>query len=98
MLQKAGTIKRFEYSPLGSQLKIQTDIVKKKKQYERLDKVYKFNETIIKNDRKPTVRKYNKSNLIHNSNMVFTNIVLLKNLATFFLNQTILFWSTCLMI
>ena len=98
LLQKAATIKRFEYSPLGIQLKIQTDIVKKKKQYERLDKVYKFNETIIKNDRKPTVRKYNKSNLIHNSNMVFTNIVLLKNLATFFLNQTILFWPTCLMI
>ena len=50
LLQKAATIKRFEYSPLGSQLKIQTDIVKKKKQYETLDKVYKFNETTIKND------------------------------------------------
>ena len=32
-LVRAGTIKRFEYSPLGSQLKIQTDIVKK--QYQR---------------------------------------------------------------
>ena len=50
LLQKAATIKRFEYSPLGSQLKIQTDIVKKKKQYETLDKVYKFNEKKIKND------------------------------------------------
>ena len=37
------TIKRFEYSPLSSDLKKQTDIAKKKKkQYEVLDKVYEF--------------------------------------------------------
>ena len=35
-------INRFEYSPFGSELKKQTDIVKKR--YQRLDKVYnKFN-------------------------------------------------------
>ena len=29
LLEKAATIKRFEYSPLGSKLKKQTNIVKK---------------------------------------------------------------------
>ena len=36
-LEKAATIKRFEYSPLGSELKKQTDIAKK--QYQGLEKV-----------------------------------------------------------
>ena len=36
LLEKAATIKRFEYSPLGSELKRQTDIAKK--QYKKLDK------------------------------------------------------------
>ena len=34
--EKAATIKRFEYSPLGSELKRQTDIAKK--QYQELEK------------------------------------------------------------
>ena len=42
LLEKAATIRRFEYSPLGIELKKQTDIAKK--QYEGLDKVYKFNK------------------------------------------------------
>ena len=33
---KSATIKRFEYSPLGSELKKQTDIAKQ--QYQRLEK------------------------------------------------------------
>ena len=43
LLEKAATIKRFEYSPLGSELKKYTDIAKKKKkEYQRLDKVYEL--------------------------------------------------------
>ena len=42
MLEKAATIKRFEYLPLGKELKAQTDIAKK--QYQKLDKIYEFDE------------------------------------------------------
>ena len=50
LLAKAATIKRFENSPLG------TEIKKKKmtleKQYQRLDKVHGFNKTIMNKKRK----------------------------------------------
>ena len=36
LLEKAATMKKYEYSPLGKKLKAQTDIAKK--QYEGLDK------------------------------------------------------------
>ena len=62
MLKKATTIKRFEYFPLGKELKAQTGIAKK--QYQRLDKTYEFDETINK---KLTLKKYNQSGLIYNS-------------------------------
>ena len=39
--RKAGTTKRFEYSPLGSDFKKQTDIGKK---YQGLDRVHGFNK------------------------------------------------------
>ena len=38
LLEKTATIKRFEYSPLGKELKAQTDIAKK--QYQTLDIIY----------------------------------------------------------
>ena len=38
LLEKAAEIKRFEYSSLGRELKMQTDIAKK--QHQRLDKVF----------------------------------------------------------
>ena len=38
LLEKDATMKRFEYSPLGKELKAQTDIVKK--QYQGLNKIY----------------------------------------------------------
>ena len=68
LLQKAATIKSFEYSPFGCKLKRQTDIVEK--QYQGLNKVYEFNkkkgdETINKEE------KDDKSNLIYNSNHSF---------------------------
>ena len=81
LLVKAATIKRFKYSPLGSKLKRQSHI--EGKQYQGLIKVYKFdkkegNETIKKikkehknDDKKPTVKEYNRSNLIYNSNHNF---------------------------
>ena len=53
LLEKAAATKRFEYSPLGSQLKMRIDIAKK--QCPRLDKVYEFGET-NKIDRKPTLK------------------------------------------
>ena len=40
LLEKAATIKRFEYSPLDKELKAQTDIAKK--QYQKLDNTFKF--------------------------------------------------------
>ena len=40
LLEKAATVKRFEYSPLDSELKKQTEIAKK--ECPVLDKVYEF--------------------------------------------------------
>ena len=62
-------MKRFEYSPLGKKLKAQTDIAKKK--YQKVDETHKFYEAINKNDEKPTLKKYNKLDLIYNSNYNF---------------------------
>ena len=46
LLEKAATIKRFEYFRLGKELKEQTDIAKK--QYQKLDDTFKFDKTIKK--------------------------------------------------
>ena len=42
MLEKATTIKSFEYSPLGNELKKQTDVVEKK--YQRVNKFFTSNK------------------------------------------------------
>ena len=42
MFEKVAFIKRFEYLPLGSGLKKQTDTARK--QFQKLDKVYEFNK------------------------------------------------------
>ena len=39
-IEKAATMNRFEYSPLGKELKTQTDIAKK--QYQKLDDTFGF--------------------------------------------------------
>ena len=44
LLEKATTTKRFEYSPLGSELKKQTGI--RERQYKRLGKAYEFDKII----------------------------------------------------
>ena len=58
MLEKAATIKRFEYSPLGSELKKQTDLVKK--QYQRLGNAVEYDKeepTAIKKEGPTTIKK-----------------------------------------
>ena len=60
--RQIATIKRFEYSQLGSELKKRIDIVRK--QYQGLYKVYEFHRTINKKITKQTW-KYNRWNLIY---------------------------------
>ena len=67
LLEKAAALKRFEYSPLGKELKAQTDIAKK--QYQKLDDTCEFDKIIKKE--KPTLVKYSKSDLIYDSNHCF---------------------------
>ena len=45
LLEKAGTIKRFEYSALGSELKKQTNVAIN--QHQGLEKVYEFNKKSV---------------------------------------------------
>ena len=66
LLEKAVTLKRFGYSPLGKELKAQTDIAKK--QYKKLDDTDMFDETINK---KSTLKNYGKSDLIRDTNHSF---------------------------
>ena len=60
-------MKRFEYFPLGKELKVQTDIARKK--YQQLDHTFEFDKVIKKE--KPTSRNYNKSNLIYDRKYSF---------------------------
>ena len=62
MLEKAATMKRFEYLSLGRELKARTDIAKK--QYQKLDNTFEFDQVIKK---KQTLEKYSKSDLKYNS-------------------------------
>ena len=48
LLEKAATMKRFEYLPLGKELKAQTDI--EKNQYQRLDNIFEL--SLIKSSKK----------------------------------------------
>ena len=75
MLEKAAALKRFEYSPLGKELKAQTDIAKK--HYQKLDNTFEFDKTIKKE--KPTLKKYNRSNLIYDSKCSFYPHYKIKN-------------------
>ena len=46
LLEKATTIKRFEYSPLEKELNAQTDIAKK--HYQKLNNTFEFDKSIKK--------------------------------------------------
>ena len=56
-------------------MKKQTDIAEK--QYKRLDKTYELDKIIKKE--KPTVKKYNRSNLIYDSKYSFYEYYNIKN-------------------
>ena len=43
-IEKAAALKRFQYSPLGKELKAQTDITKK--QFQKLNDTFEFDKTI----------------------------------------------------
>ena len=66
LLEKAATMKRFEYPPLGSELKKQTDIAEK--QDKRLDNTYELDR--IKKE-KSKIKKCNRSNLMYDSTYDF---------------------------
>ena len=93
LLEKTATMIRFEYSPLRKELKVQTDIAKK--QYQKLDDAFEFDKIIKKE--KPTLKKYNRSNLINDSKYSFYPYYNIKNFKDFNslflkLKHTILFW------
>ena len=91
-------MKRFEYSLLGKEIKAQSDITKK--QYQKFDNNFEFDKTIEKE--KPTIEKYNRSNLIYSSKFSFYeyydtnfNSISLKSkfkIFTFFYNELIKFY------
>ena len=54
MLERAATIKRFEYLPLDKELKAPTDIAKKR--YQKFDDTYEFGKIIKKE--KPTLQNF----------------------------------------
>ena len=58
MLEKAATIKRFEYSPLGSENKLTS----KKNKYQGLEKAYEFNKTVVNKKHKNSDQLHNNSN------------------------------------
>ena len=60
-------MKRFEYLPLDKESKSQTDIAKR--QYQKLDNTFEFDKVIKKE--KPTLKKYNRWNLIYDSKYRF---------------------------
>ena len=64
MLRKAAAIKRFEYSPLSSEVRKQTSVAEE--QYQKLDKVFEQKEK----DR----RSRAKSNIVYNKCYNFLSI------------------------
>ena len=66
LLEKAPALKRFEYSPLGKELKAQTDTAKK--QYYKFDDTNEFDEKINK---KSPLKNCSKSDLIYDTNHSF---------------------------
>ena len=88
LLEKAVSMKRFEYFPLGKELKAQNSIAKN--QYQKLDDTYEFDKIIKKE--KSTPEDCSKSDLMCNSNNSFTNIIVIgKDLITFPYIQSIRF-------
>ena len=85
MIRKAAALRRFEYYPLGKELKAQTDIAKK--QYQKLDDTFEFDK--ITKKEKPTSKRYTRSNLIYDSKYSFYPYYNIKNVILFLLYQNI---------
>ena len=87
-LLETAALKRFEYFPLENELKAETDIAKR--QYQKLDNTDEFDETI---NEKSILNNYSKSDLIYDTkhSFFFNIIVIIKDLITFPLNQSIHF-------
>ena len=70
-------MKGFESSLLSKELKVQTNISKKKKEKKERKtiwkiRIYDFDEKLNKNDEKPTLKNFSKSDLINDANHVFS--------------------------
>ena len=85
LLEKAATMKRYEYFLLGKEVKAQTDIAKK--QYQKLYNTFEF-DLIIKKKKRNQHLKFIINQIEYITvNIVFTNIiVIVKNLIIFLSN------------
>ena len=72
MLEKAAAMKRFQYSPLGKEVKKQTSVAEK--QYQEIDKIFNHDEKeepiAIK---KEEPLKTDESSLAYDSKYIFSN-------------------------
>ena len=72
MLEKAAAMKRFQYSPLGKEVKKQTSVAEK--QYQEIDKIFNHDEkeeTITIKKEEPL--KTDESSLVYDSKYIFSN-------------------------
>ena len=67
LFEKAATIKRFEYSPLGKELKKQTSVAEK--QYQNFDNVFESDK--IQEDKTKSRKSRTKSNLVYSNYFTF---------------------------
>ena len=72
MLEKAAAMKRFQYSPLGKEVKKQNSVAEK--QYQEIDKIFNHDEkeepiTIKKEE----PLKTDESSLVYDSKYIFSN-------------------------
>ena len=77
LLEKSAAIKRFEYSPLGNELKKQASITEK--QYGKLGNPLEFYEQ--KEDKRKNKRSRGKSNLVCSNYFIFYNYHNIKEFA-----------------
>ena len=67
LFEKAAAIKRFEYSPLGKELKKQTSVAEK--QYQNFDNVFECDK--IEEDKTKSRKSRTKSNLVYSNYFTF---------------------------
>ena len=98
MLEKSPTIKKIFL--LGIELKKPAGITEK--QYREFDKVYEFEkegaETINDNDKKPSLEKYSKLDLIHDVNHSFFKYFNIRKIDNLFIKSKYSFLANFLII